>query len=306
MGGSGPATLYLRLRKRIGIKPGGTVKLGQTARLFSSDPAMEARLQDLVLHRHRESDGNRVVIDLLQIVQAIREAEPRADIETFGDAQVLVIVSDTPPKPRMLVLAAAWLLLFFGSGLAIMNFHTDVSMKEVHIRITELVTGRKIDRPLWFQIPYSIGIGTGMIVFFNRLFRKRFNEEPNPLEVELYMYEENVNDYVIADEMRKKNDDEHGNGRTRAKTPETADWRLAGYRADTEFGSMDGGSAAETRGPAALTEAPSARKDEERSAVAAGCAEEARSDSRDEADVPLRFADFEAEGSMREAEVNDD
>ena len=45
-----------------------------------------------------------------------------------------------------------------------------------------------------------------MLVFFNHLFRKRFNEEPNPLEVELYMYEENVNAYVIADEMRRKTD----------------------------------------------------------------------------------------------------
>jgi stage V sporulation protein AA len=44
------------------------------------------------------------------------------------------------------------------------------------------------------------------MVFFNHLFRKRFNEEPNPLELELYMYEENVNAYVIADEMRKKSD----------------------------------------------------------------------------------------------------
>ena len=117
---------------------------------------------------------------------------------------MLVIVADKPPKPRVAVLILAWLLLFFGSGLAIMNFHTDVSMKEVHRRISELMTGKTTEHPLWFQIPYSFGIGLGMIVFFNHLFRKRFNEEPNPLEVELYMYEENVNAYVIADEMRQE------------------------------------------------------------------------------------------------------
>ncbi len=69
-----------------------------------------------------------------------------------------------------------------------MNFHTDVSMKEVHIRIIELKQENERSIPLWFQIPYSLGIGLGMLVFFNHLFRKRFNEEPNPLEVELYMY----------------------------------------------------------------------------------------------------------------------
>ncbi|WP_274651706.1 stage V sporulation protein AA [Paenibacillus humicola] len=205
--------VYLRLRKRIGIKPGQAVTLSQAARLFASDAGLERKLNALVLHRHRERDGNRVVIDLLQIVRAIRETEPEALVESFGDPQVLVMVAEKEQKPRIVVLIASWLLLFFGSGLAIMNFHTDVSMKEVHSRITELVTGRPAEHPLWFQIPYSFGIGFGMVLFFNHLFRKRFNEEPNPLEVELYMYEENVNAYVIADEMRRKNDagaEKHG------------------------------------------------------------------------------------------------
>lgn len=198
--------LYLRLRKRIGIRPGQSVNLRHAARLSSSDSELEERLGMLVLHEHNANDGNRVVIDLMQIVHAIREAEPDVIIEPFGDPEVLVIVADAPRQPRLAVLAITWLLLFFGSGLAIMNFHTDVSMKEVQIRITELVTGKRTEHPLWFQIPYSLGIGLGMLVFFNHLFRKRFNEEPNPLEVELYMYEENVNAYVIADEMRKNND----------------------------------------------------------------------------------------------------
>lgn len=198
--------LYLRLRKRIGIKPGGIVTLGHAARIFCADADIELRLQTFILHRHKPYEGNRVVIDLLQIVQIVQQAEPALTVETFGDPQVLVLVADKPPKPRILVLILAWLLLFFGSGLAIMNFHTDVSMKEVHQRITELVTGQKKEHPLWFQIPYSLGIGLGMIVFFNHIFRKKLNEEPNPLEVELYMYEENMNAYVIADEMSKKND----------------------------------------------------------------------------------------------------
>ncbi|WP_308639083.1 stage V sporulation protein AA [Paenibacillus silvisoli] len=201
-------SLYLRLRKRIGIRPGEQVTLGHAARLFSSDAALEKRLASLVLHRHSQKDGNRVVIDLLQIVKLIKDAAPGTLIDSYGDPQVLVIVADAPRKPRMIILITTWLLLFFGSGLAIMNFHTDVAMKEVHSRITELVTGVKAEHPLWFQVPYSFGIGVGMLIFFNHLFRKRFNEEPNPLEVELYMYEENVNAYVIADEMRKKSEAE--------------------------------------------------------------------------------------------------
>ncbi|KRE54323.1 stage V sporulation protein AA [Paenibacillus sp. Soil522] len=199
------SVLYLRLKKRIYMKPNQRVTLGQAARLLAEDDSFEKRLKELVLYEHKKLDGNRVVIDVLQIVKAIRQLEPDLTVEAYGDPQVLVMIAEKPVKPRITVLILAWLLLFFGAGLAIMNFHTDVSMKEVHIRIVELITGKRTDHPLWFQIPYSLGIGLGMVLFFNH-FRKRFNEEPNPLEVELYMYQENVNAYVIADEMRKKSD----------------------------------------------------------------------------------------------------
>jgi len=204
------SVLYLRLKKRIFIRPGRTVTLGQAARMLAENKNQERELIELELYSHRKEDGNRVVIDLLQIVKSIRELRPELTVEAYGDPQVLVIVSDKQIKPRIAVLVLAWLLLFFGSGLAIMNFHADVSMKEVHIRIVELITGERKDHPLWLQIPYSLGIGIGMVVFFNHIFKKRFNEEPNPLEVELYMYQENVNAYVIADEMRKKSESDRG------------------------------------------------------------------------------------------------
>ncbi|MEF2244901.1 MULTISPECIES: stage V sporulation protein AA [unclassified Paenibacillus] len=197
-------TLYLRLKRKMYIKPEETVTLGQIARLVTDNKALEQRLMDAELYKHRQEDGNRVVVDLLQIVQAIRQIEPLLSIESYGDPQVLLMVAEKRAQPRVAVLLVSWVLLFFGSGLAIMNFHTDVGMKDAQIRIVELITGQKSERPLWFQIPYSIGIGAGMVLFFNHLFRKRFNEEPNPLEVELFMYQENMNDYVIADEMRKK------------------------------------------------------------------------------------------------------
>jgi stage V sporulation protein AA len=57
-----------------------------------------------------------------------------------------------------------------------------------------------------------LGVGLGMLVFFNRLFRRRFNDEPNPLEVEMFMYQENVNHYVITEEFRKRQEAEAKRG----------------------------------------------------------------------------------------------
>lgn len=198
------STLYMRLKRRISIRRGEVVQLKDAAHIVTENLEIRNKLMQVELYRHQVKDGNRVVIDLLQIITIIKKQWPQLQIEVYGDPQILVLVTDREYKPKYMLLVICWLLLFFGSGLALMNFHADVNMKETQIRIVELITGKRVDHPLWFQIPYSLGVGIGMILFFNHIFRKKFNEEPNPLEVEMYMYQENVNTYVIAEEIRNR------------------------------------------------------------------------------------------------------
>ncbi|MFD0670483.1 stage V sporulation protein AA [Cohnella sp. GCM10027633] len=208
-----PVVVYVRMRRRAVVKPGSAVLLGDVARLVV-DSRLEKRLLRLPLHRVSESDGNLLLIDMLQVVKAIREAEPGLTIETFGEPHVLLeIASGGEVKPRMWLLVLSWILLFFGSGMAMMNFHADVNMPAVQRRITELITGSKTDHPWLFQIPYSLGVGLGMLLFFNRLLRRRLNDEPNPLEVEMFMYQESVNHFVITEEYRKKHEKHAGERR---------------------------------------------------------------------------------------------
>ena len=54
-----------------------------------------------------------------------------------------------------------------------------------------------------FQIPYSFGLGLGMIFFFNHVFKKRLNEEPSPLEVEMFNYQQDLDRYVIMHENKE-------------------------------------------------------------------------------------------------------
>ncbi|UUZ79510.1 stage V sporulation protein AA [Paenibacillus sp. P26] len=199
--------LYIRLRKRIRVRRGQPVYLGQTAQLLT-EPEYEERLSRIILCRPQAQDGNIMLIDMLQVVRKVREAYPLMQIEHFGEPHALLEVYDKVKRPNLLLLAVVWLLLFIGSGLAIMNFHADVSMAEVHRQIYRLLTGRSTEHPLLLQIPYSLGIGIGMIVFFNHLFKKKFNEEPSPLEVEMFMYQENVNRYMITEEYGKLSGEE--------------------------------------------------------------------------------------------------
>lgn len=181
---------------------------------LAATPEWERQLKRLPLHQLRPGDGDMVVIDMLQVVKAVHQLLPGMTVETFGEPHVLVEVSASANrKPNRFLLVLAWLLLFFGSGMALLNFHADVNMPFVQARITELITGKPERHPWVFQIPYSLGVGLGMLLFFNRLFRKRKSDDPNPLEVEMFMYQENVNHYVITEEYRKKHDEEEARDR---------------------------------------------------------------------------------------------
>jgi stage V sporulation protein AA len=202
-------TLYLRLRKRVRLPKREPIMLGQVAQVIV-DSHLEQRIRRVPVYEPKENDGTFVLVDMLRVVSAIKQQFPELAIEYFGEPHTLVDLVDDRAKerrPNMLLFLMMCLLLFIGSGLAIMNFHEDVSMPEVHRRIYELVTGTTTERPYLLQIPYSIGLGLGMVLFFNQWFKKKFSEEPSPLEVELYMYQESMNQYMITEEYRKMHGD---------------------------------------------------------------------------------------------------
>ncbi|MDK8192498.1 stage V sporulation protein AA [Paenibacillus sp. UMB7766-LJ446] len=201
-------TVYVRLRSRIRIQRGRSVKLGDVAHLLTSPEEQERKLLELELLRPGPEDGNLILIDILQIIPQIRRVLPDVTVELIGSGHTLVEVVVGSGKPSKSLFILVWLLLFFGSALTIMNFHADVNMQEVQIRIVEMITGRRDEHPYLFQVAYSIGIGFGMAVFFNHLFKKKWNEEPTPLEVEMFLYQQNVDKYVVIEETERIHEEE--------------------------------------------------------------------------------------------------
>ncbi|MGM0711781.1 stage V sporulation protein AA [Brevibacillus parabrevis] len=194
--------LFLRLRKRLAVKPEAMIALGDICQLFW-DGEREEALERMPIYQVKPTDGNLIVIDIMQVIQRVRSVYPEVELEIQGSPQIIVEVLNPRKKANPVLVALVWVLLFIGSGLAIMNFHTDVSMREVHERIFYLITGERSEQPLWLQIPYSIGIGMGMILFFNHIFQKKINEEPSPLEVELFMYQQSLDQYYIQNENKE-------------------------------------------------------------------------------------------------------
>lgn len=194
--------LFLRLRKRLAVKPQAIITLGDICQIFW-DGEREEAIRRMPIYRVQPVDGNLVIIDIMQVIQRLRSVYPDAELEIQGAPQIIVEVLNPRKKANPVLVALVWFLLFVGSGLAIMNFHTDVSMMQVHQRIFYLITGKESQQPLWLQIPYSVGIGLGMVLFFNHIFQKKITEEPSPLEVELFLYQQSLDQYYIQNENKE-------------------------------------------------------------------------------------------------------
>ncbi len=195
-------TVYLRMRHRVQVHPNETVLVGQIAMIIA-DEKIKQEIENTVIHRINMSDKNIVIIDIMKVIQRLNHQIDNLTIQTVGPSQTIVEVVYKKTSYSFPLFVAVWLLLFIGASLAIMNFHEDVSMREVHQKIFYMLTGIRDEKPLLLQIPYSIGLGLGMVLFFNHLFRKRINEEPSPLEVEMFNYQQDLDQYVIMNENKE-------------------------------------------------------------------------------------------------------
>ncbi|AEH47349.1 stage V sporulation protein AA [Parageobacillus thermoglucosidasius] len=196
-------TVFVKLRHRVQVKPRAVVVIGDVAQITANDSNIAEQLKAVPLYRIQPSDKNIVIIDVMKVIRAMMEKDDALDVQVIGPAQTIIEVVDQKRRFSSAYFLLVWMLLFVGSAMAIMNFHEDVSMQEVHQHLYEMITGKKNDKPLLLQIPYSLGLGIGMILFFNHVFRKRINEEPSPLEVEMFNYQQSLDQYVILYENKE-------------------------------------------------------------------------------------------------------
>ncbi|MBS4215793.1 stage V sporulation protein AA [Neobacillus rhizophilus] len=203
-------TIYIRMRNRVHVPPEGKVLLKDAAQMIATEEVLRD-LQSMEIYQLKKEDGNIVVIDIMKVIRLITARFEDVEVQTIGPAQTIIEVVAMKKGVSIPFFLLIWFLLFFGSAMTLMNFHDDVSMKSVQEKIYTIITGKKEAKPLLFQIPYSIGLGLGMILFFNHVFKKRINDEPSPLEVEMFNYQMDLDNYVILHEnkesMKRVHDD---------------------------------------------------------------------------------------------------
>ncbi len=193
------ATIYIKAEQNVEIQS-EDVYVKDIAKLNCSDPHVLAKAKAIKLCHFKEDGPQRQVISLLKVIEEIEKACPGVQIQSIGEPAVMVdhIRVDKHKGPvQTLKLVFVALVSFFGTSFTIMAFHNDIGINDVFSKIYEMVTGYQGDGYGILELSYSVGLAVGIIVFFNHIGGRRITKDPTPIEVEMRIYEEDVNKALI-------------------------------------------------------------------------------------------------------------
>ena len=86
-----------------------------------------------------------------------------------------------------------------------MAYHNDIGINQLFETIYEQVMGYPSSGYSILEISYSIGLAAGIIIFFNHVGGRRITKDPTPIEVEMRIYEGDVNKALIETADREGN-----------------------------------------------------------------------------------------------------
>jgi hypothetical protein len=84
-----------------------------------------------------------------------------------------------------------------------MRANTDVGIEELFYNVYEMIMGQAPDGPNILHISYAAGLAIGIILFFNHAGKIKLNDDPTPFEVQMRLYERDVNDTLMINAGRK-------------------------------------------------------------------------------------------------------
>ena len=201
-------TLYLQLDQNIQLNH-PHIYLQDIAKLSCSNSKILNRLRVMPVINLDPNKPGRYVMSVMDLISEIKKKEPDLEINNIGEADFIITFKNKPGPG----LVWQWcktlfvcLICFFGAAFAIMTFNNDANVLDVFKKIYEITTGQASDGTTALEIGYSIGLPVGILLFFNHFTSWKFSLDPTPLEVEMRLYEENVNKTLIQNEERKEDD----------------------------------------------------------------------------------------------------
>lgn len=212
----GNCTVYIKGDQSVEVQV-RDITLGDVVSMECVNTHVISRLKTIKLIKVQDTKKQRYVISILKIIEKIHEEYPNLEIQNMGAQDIIVTYEPAKKKNQLLHLAKVAIVLaitFFGAAFSIMAFNNDVDTPKLIAQIYEQVMGIPKTGFTIMELMYSIGVVIGILVFFNHFGKKRFSVDPTPMEVEMRLYENDIQTTVIETYARKEQEMDVGKRNT--------------------------------------------------------------------------------------------
>lgn len=191
--------LYLKAEQNAEVMD-AHVCVKDIASVYCAEKSVCAKAKSLKIYQFGGKERKRQVISILKVIELIEKECPGVSVENLGENATLIELVNVdrhkgPVQWFKMVFVAA--ISFFGTGFTIMAFHNDISINRIFEQVYELVMGYPSDGYSILEVSYSVGLAAGIILFFNHIGGRRITKDPTPIEVEMRVYETDVNKALI-------------------------------------------------------------------------------------------------------------
>ena len=196
--------LYIKIEQK-NVVTNTTVLIKDIAKIYCTNNSISKKVGDMTLTTITGKENQKIMFSIMFVIDMISKQFPEVEIINMGEPDF--IIEYLVPKKHSLYLeyikaAVVALIAFFGSGFTIMSFNADVSVAKLFDKLNKLLLGTKNGHNV-IEIAYSIGIGLGIILFFNHFSRKKLQKDLTPIQIEMRTYEQDMNTAFIKDAERE-------------------------------------------------------------------------------------------------------
>lgn len=199
--------IYIKPDKKIQVYKTGPVHIKDIAEIYA-EKNLKKHIENIKIANIKENKNKCYIVSVIDVINSIDKALPGNTINNVGEMDTIIEFSKQKEKNKLWLyskLLFVALVLFAGSATAIMSFHSDAQMSTVFENYYYIFFGERIENPAVINLPYALGLAVGIIVFFNHFGNKKLTSDPTPIEVELSVYEDDVNTNIIDTLNKEKN-----------------------------------------------------------------------------------------------------
>lgn len=155
-------------------------------------------INDICLRCYDDNNLKYDVIHLGEVIEAINKKLPLVRINfTKQDDVVILFERNKRDSTKLIRVLIVSIVVLMGSIMGIMNFHSDVNMMQSQSRLVDFITNDSKTYLPYFQIPYSLGIGIGVALFFNKFIPTYSRYEPSPLDLRMVSLDKEIKNQLM-------------------------------------------------------------------------------------------------------------